>query len=131
MLRFALAAAVLSLVAAPHAALAQDPVKVSPNLYKVLLENDQVRVLEYNVKPGDKEPLHSHVASVVYVLTGGKAKETTPDGKSQIFESKAGQTMWYGPATHTWEHLGPGNAKVLIVEMKKPAPSGRKATGSQ
>jgi hypothetical protein len=28
------------------AAFAQDPVKTSPQYYKVLLENDQVRVLE-------------------------------------------------------------------------------------
>ena len=27
-------------------ALAQDPVKLSPNLYTVVMENDQVRVLE-------------------------------------------------------------------------------------
>jgi hypothetical protein len=35
---------------------AQDPVKASPQYYKVLLENDQVRVLEYRLKAGDKEP---------------------------------------------------------------------------
>jgi hypothetical protein len=33
---------------------AQDPVKTSPQYYKVLLENDQVRVLEYRLKPGEK-----------------------------------------------------------------------------
>ncbi|PYL80838.1 MAG: hypothetical protein DMF23_15505 [Verrucomicrobia bacterium] len=32
---------------------AQDPVKTSPQYYKVLLENDQVRVLEYRLKAGD------------------------------------------------------------------------------
>ncbi|PYJ67167.1 MAG: hypothetical protein DME76_15800, partial [Verrucomicrobia bacterium] len=44
---------------------AQDPVKTSPQYYKVLLENDQVRVLEYRLKPGEKEPTHSHPAGVV------------------------------------------------------------------
>jgi hypothetical protein len=38
---------------------AQDPVKQSPQYYKVLLENDQVRVLEYRLKPGEKEPMHN------------------------------------------------------------------------
>src|SRR5438876_6125937 len=33
---------------------AQDPVKTSPQYYKVLLENDQVRVLEYRLKAGEK-----------------------------------------------------------------------------
>src|SRR5205823_3668201 len=43
---------------------AQDPVKTSPQYYKVLLENDQVRVLEYRLKAGEKEPIHSHSAGV-------------------------------------------------------------------
>jgi hypothetical protein len=42
------------------AAFAQDPVKTSPQCYKVLLENDQVRVLEYHLKAGEKEPMHLH-----------------------------------------------------------------------
>jgi len=87
-------------------AFAQDPVKLSPSLYKVVLENDQVRVLEYRVKPGDKEPMHSHPAAVVYLLTDGKAKATTPDGKSQIIENKAGETIWSEPVTHAWEYMG-------------------------
>jgi hypothetical protein len=33
---------------------AQDPVKRSPQYYKILLENDQVRVLEHQLKPGEK-----------------------------------------------------------------------------
>src|SRR5207248_2474521 len=50
---------------------AQDPLKASPQYYKILLENDRVRVLEYRLKPGEKEAMHSHPAGVVYVLSGG------------------------------------------------------------
>ena len=53
---------------------AQDLVKTSPQYYKVPLENDQVRVLEYRLKAGEKEAMHSHPAGVVYVLSGGKLK---------------------------------------------------------
>ena len=83
-------------------------------------------LLEYHVKPDDKEPMHSHPAAVVYVLSDGKAKATTPNGKSQIVESKAGQTLWSEPATHSWEYIGPGPGRVLIVEMKNP-PAARPA----
>ncbi len=62
---------------------AQDPVKTSPQYYKVLLENDQVRVLEYRLKPGEKEPMHSHPAGVVYVLSGTKLKVSYPDGRTE------------------------------------------------
>jgi beta-alanine degradation protein BauB len=43
----------------------QDPVKLSPQYYKVLLDNDQVPVLEFRIKPGEKEPMYSHPAAVV------------------------------------------------------------------
>jgi len=67
---------------ASAAAKAQDPVKTWPQYYRVLLKNDQVRVLEYRLKAGEKEPMHSHFAGVVYVLGGGKLKFTYPDGQN-------------------------------------------------
>jgi quercetin dioxygenase-like cupin family protein len=57
--------------------------------YKVLLENDRVRVLEYRLKPGAKEPMHSHTDYIVYALSSGKAKFTLPDGKTIECEIKA------------------------------------------
>src|SRR6266516_3772250 len=62
---------------------AQDPVKTSPQYYKVLLETDQVRVLEYRLKAGEKEPMHSHSAGVVYVLSGTKLKVGYSDGRTE------------------------------------------------
>ena len=38
-------------VGVARVALAQDPVKLSPTMYKVLLDNDQVRVLEFRASP--------------------------------------------------------------------------------
>jgi hypothetical protein len=38
----------------------QDAVKLSPQYYTVKAENDRVRVLEYRLKPGEKEVMHSH-----------------------------------------------------------------------
>lgn len=53
---------------------AQDPVKQSPQYYKVLLENDQVRVLEYRLKPGEKEPMHTHASGVLYIFGDAKMR---------------------------------------------------------
>ena len=91
------------LFAAAEFASAQDPVKLSPNFYKVLLENEQVRVLDFRIKAGQKEPMHFHPAAVVYVLTAGKAKFIFPDGKSEIRESQAGTTLWSDAQTHAYE----------------------------
>ena len=39
---------------------AQDPAKADSDKYKVVLENERVRVLEYRDKPGDKTTMHAH-----------------------------------------------------------------------
>nr|NIP31626.1 hypothetical protein [Candidatus Dadabacteria bacterium]NIQ16433.1 hypothetical protein [Candidatus Dadabacteria bacterium] len=56
----------MMLVVVMKTAMAQDAVKVAPESYKVLLENDRVRVLEFQIKPGKKDAMHSHPAYIVY-----------------------------------------------------------------
>ena len=46
-----------------------DAVSVAPHLYKVLLENDKVRVLETRYGPGVKSEMHSHPDLVAVGLT--------------------------------------------------------------
>ncbi|PYK11179.1 MAG: hypothetical protein DME61_01340 [Verrucomicrobia bacterium] len=73
----------LSAICIAASAFGQDPVKTSPQFYKVLLENEKVRVLEFRPEPGDKEPQHSHPAGVVYVLNGATLKFSYPDGRTE------------------------------------------------
>jgi quercetin dioxygenase-like cupin family protein len=87
-------------------------------MYKVVLDNEHVRVLEFRAKAGEKEPMHYHPAAVVHVLSAGKARFTTPDGKSEERESTAGTVLWSDAVTHAYEYLGPGDAHVLIIELK-------------
>ena len=54
---------------AVSAALAQDPVKVDPNHYKVEFENAQVRVLRIHYGAHEKSVMHYHPASVAVFLT--------------------------------------------------------------
>ncbi len=110
--------AALGLVVVRGTATPQDPVKISPKMYNVLLENDQVRVLEFRAAPGEKEAMHSHPGMVVYFLAGTKMRFTTPDGKSEERESKADTAIWGEPITHSDENLGPGEARVLLIELK-------------
>ncbi len=115
---------------ATSTALAQDPVKVSPDTTKVLLENDRVRVLEFRVKSGEKVPMHSHPACVVYFLNDSKVKFTYPDGKTEEREGKAGEARWREPVTHAAENVGTTELHVLDIELKgaakKPAPAKKK-----
>jgi quercetin dioxygenase-like cupin family protein len=97
---------------------AQDPVKTSPQYYKVLLENDQVRVLEYRLKAGKKEPMHSHPAGVVYVLSGAKLKFGYPDGRTEEKAAATGETIWRDPTTHAVENVGDTEAHAIAIDLK-------------
>jgi hypothetical protein len=100
---------------------AQDPVKLSPQYYKVLIDNDEVRVLEFRFKPGEKEPMHSHPRGFVYSLVDSKIKATFPDGKSEESVIKTGEARWRNAITHAVENIGTTEAHVIAVELKKPA----------
>jgi quercetin dioxygenase-like cupin family protein len=101
-------------------ALAQDPVTTSPQYYKVLLENDQVRVLEYRLKPGEKEPMHSHPTGVVHVLSGATLKFSYPDGRTEAKAAATGETIWREPVTHAVENTGKTEAHAIAIDLKTP-----------
>lgn len=113
----------VELKATPGAAMAApsgtaDSLKVCGQSCKVDFENDSVRVLRWKDAPGTKTPMHGHPAMVSVTLAGGKAKFTTPDGKSQISETKAGDAAWSAPAAHASENLGGQAAELIQVELK-------------
>ena len=93
------------IAAAVTSAKAQDPVKQSPQYYKVLIDNDEVRVLEYRLKPGEKEPMHSHPRGFVYYLADAKLRVSFPDGKSEESELKTGEAHWRDAITHAVENI--------------------------
>jgi hypothetical protein len=52
-----------------EAAMNDDPAITDPALYRVIFENERVRVLEYSDRPGDKTAPHRHPDSVMYTLS--------------------------------------------------------------
>ena len=119
-LRRACGLGILGLALAAAGAPAQDPAQVAPNAIKVKLDNERVRVLEDISNPGDKEPMHSHPANVVYVISGGKVRFTFPDGKTAVAEVKTGDTLFRPPVTHAAENIGTTQLHMIIVELKQP-----------
>ena len=97
---------------------AQDPVTTSPQYYKVLLENDQVRVVEYRLQAGEKEPMHSHPAGVVYVLSGATLRFSYPDGRTEEKTAATGETIWRDPVTHAVENIRKTEAHALAIDLK-------------
>jgi len=101
--------------------IAQDPVPIYPDNYKVLLENERVRVLDFQLRKRAKEGFHSHPAAVTYVLKPFKIRFTFRDGTTGIREAKAGE-LFYGEAVvHASENIGETDAQGLLIEMKSAA----------
>ncbi|MBZ5545731.1 MAG: cytoplasmic protein [Acidobacteriia bacterium] len=98
---------------------AQDMVKVAPKNCTVVLDNDHVRVIRVVAKPGEKIAMHSHPATIVYSLTGGKSKFTFADGKTEERQLKAGQAIWSDADTHSNENIGTTETRVLVIELKQ------------
>ena len=98
---------------------AQDFVKVSAQgATKVLLDNDQVRVIQIETAPGQVTPWHSHPNYVLYALTDGKL-ETTDKGKPPtILNIKAGEALFMPAVTHMAKNVGTTTVKLVLTELK-------------
>jgi quercetin dioxygenase-like cupin family protein len=107
----------LSAVFASSTFAADDFLKAAEGHVKVLKEDAKVRVLEFKAKKGDKIPMHSHPAHVVYFIKSGGAKFTFPDGSSKESKARDGEAFINPPVTHAQEHLD--DVHVILVEMKQ------------
>ena len=99
----------------------QDPVKLSPQYYTVLAENDRVRVLEYRLKPGEKEVMHSHPSYVVYFFGDAKLRAMSPDGKTSDTSVTQGEVLLRDPLSHAVENIGTTELHALLIERKPEA----------
>jgi beta-alanine degradation protein BauB len=103
-------------------ALAQDPVKVDPSHYKVILENASVRVLRIDYAAGGKSPMHQHPDAIVVPLTASKVQFTMADGKSETQDLPAEGAIYTPAATHSPANVGTGRIDAILVEFKGAAP---------
>ena len=98
-----------------------DPAVTNPDHYKVVFENDRVRVLEYRSRPGlgvCGQGMHYHPAHLTVSLTGAKLKETTSDGKVSFPEVPPGTVFFSEAQTHSAEIIGGAGTRTYIIELK-------------
>jgi quercetin dioxygenase-like cupin family protein len=98
-----------------------DPVKLSPQCYTVKSENNRVRVLEYRLKPGEKEVMHSHPSYAVYFFGPAKLRATGPDGKTSDTSVTDGEVLIRDPLSHAVENVGTTELHALLIELKPEA----------
>src|SRR5690349_18254462 len=113
--------ALFAALTATGESLAQDPVKAAPRQYRVALENDKVRVLEYWSRPGLAlcgQGRHFHPAHLTISLTDVKARVTLDDGRVIVAQDKPGDMFWAPAGFHVTENLGREAARAYVVEFK-------------
>lgn len=113
--------ALLAALGVTREAWAQDAVTADPRSYRVVLENDRVRVLEYKSRPGlgvCGQGMHYHPAHLTVSLTGAKLKVTTSDGKVSFPEIPPGYVFFSEAQTHSAEVIGGAGTRSYIIELK-------------
>ena len=99
-----------------------DPVETNPELYRVLFENDRVRVLEYADSPGDRTSPHSHPDSVMVTLSDFSRRLRTGDREVEL-DLTAGQVRWLDAQEHAGMNIGQTPTHSVFIELKEPAPN--------
>lgn len=92
-----------------------------PDVYKVIFEDQNFRVIAVNRKKGVHDKAHGHpLPSIVYNVTDCTTKQYGPDGKTTGEVTAKAGTARAVPviASHTAENTGAADCQQLFVERK-------------
>ena len=100
-----------------------DPVVTNPEHYRVVFENERVRVLEYTDLPGDRTTEHEHPDSVMVTLSSFRRRLHNGDASRDV-EIATGFAGWLPAQRHSGENIGDSRTHALFVELKGGGPEG-------
>lgn len=106
---------------------ALDAVAAAPAHHKVIFENEHVRVLDAQIRPGETTPVHVHRwASVVYTLQTGDfvrvsgVDRSVLDTRERPIIIEPDEPKHVPPmAPHSVRNVGDGDLRAIVVEIKK------------
>jgi len=105
-----------------------DAMSAAPDHHSVLLENDQVRILDTRLGPGEQTPIHTHQwPAALYVLGWSDfirrdaSGTVLADSRTMASAPKPGEALWLPPLTpHQVENVGDADLHIIAVELKPP-----------
>jgi beta-alanine degradation protein BauB len=101
-----------------------DPTSTDPDKYRVVFENERVRVLEYRDEPGQATKPHVHPDSVMVTLSSFERRLVAGSGAVREVALEAGEVRWLDAQTHSGENVGATPTHVVFVELKEAPPTG-------
>ena len=95
---------------------------------RLLFENDQVRVWDLQLAPGEAIPLHRHELDYLYVVVGDGCLQTefadgTADPPREMADGDVRFRPVAGEAVHAARNVGTSPWRNIVVELKRPATS--------
>jgi predicted metal-dependent enzyme (double-stranded beta helix superfamily) len=99
---------------------------ISPDVgSRLLFENEQVRVWDLRLEPGESTGLHRHTTDFFYVVIGdGALQRLAADGSSQPPRQMADGEVHFrqvsGEDVHEALNVGSGRWRNIVVELLKP-----------
>lgn len=106
-----------------------DAMSAAPDHHDILMENEQVRVLDTRLGPGERTPIHTHCwPATLYVMSWSDFIRRDAEGNvivdSRDWERRpvVGEALWLPPLpAHSVENLGDADLHLIAVELKSAA----------
>src|SRR2546423_10300145 len=111
-----------ALIAATSLATAQDKPVTPPDSYRIVMENERVRMIEVHVKPRSKVNVDSEPGRerFLYMLSDGALILAPPGKMPYEFALHAGETAVFPAVSPTVENDTDSAVRALLVEVKQP-----------
>lgn len=111
---------VLSPATAQQVPQEMDGLAASPDNFRLVLENEQVRILEYHIDPGLRDRPHTHPPRVSHVISGGTLRIRMATSETFDVTDGVGETHWSDSAPlHDTENIGNTPIRILLIEVKR------------
>jgi len=113
--------AMLAALGVTRETVAQDAVTADPRSFRVVVDNERVRVLEFRSGPGlgvCGQGMHYHPDRVTVALTEAKVRVTDTSGQSVVRDIPAGHVFFSRAETHAVENIGGASTRVYMIELK-------------
>ena len=100
--------------------MADTETKYAPVGTRVVFENEQVRVWEIELGPGETLPMHRHELDYVFaVVSGGRTTVEWEDGRRETTDHQPGDVMWrQAPHAHALTNEGDQPYFNRLIELK-------------
>lgn len=100
-----------------------DALIAAPKQHRLLLENDRVRVLDTEIAPGERTPLHTHCWPAVHYIVSWSDFVRRDSDDATLVDTRGREpvsgALWSAPlGPHSLENVGSSPIRVISVEIK-------------